>query len=87
MEKWDDRKAATPEPPRPDGQPPQELPQAARIGELKTMTVADLGPALEGEDDPEMLVRLLDLESRTTARTLIEDRLEALKTGDGEGHQ
>jgi hypothetical protein len=80
MERWDPRKSATPEPARPDGSPPEDnLPQSARLAELKTMTVAELGPKVAEETDVELLVRLLDIESRTTAKALIQDRLDELE--------
>lgn len=59
-----------------------DIPQSARLAELKTMTVADLGPIIAQEEDVQLLERLLDLESRVTAQVLIEERLAELDDPD-----
>lgn len=58
--------------------PQDETPQSARVAELKTMTVADLGPIVGQETDVQLLERLLDIETRVTAQVLIEERLAEL---------
>ena len=83
MELWNENRAASPVPARSDGEAPAEVPKAARLGELRTMLVADLGPAVSEEEDVELLVRLLDLETRTTAKALIQDRLDELRDPQG----
>ena len=46
------------------------------------VTVARLGPWLAEQSDVELLVRLLDLEPRKSAKRLIEDRLAAIRNQD-----
>lgn len=79
MVRWRESQVQSPAPARPDGESPPDYSNAARVGELKLMTIAELGPAISDEGDVEMLVRLLDLETRTSARALIQRRLDYLE--------
>ena len=82
MEKWDESKTPAPAPARAAGEAPQDIPQATRAAELKTSTVAELGPILAEEEDVEVLVRLKQIEKRTTVIGLIDARLEELGASD-----
>ena len=82
MQEWKGS-VAKPAPARSTGEPPAEYPQSARLAELKLMTVAVLGPEVEKIEDSEFLVRLLDIETRVTARAVIEDQLAVLEAAKG----
>lgn len=65
-----------------DDPQPGEYPQAALIAEALDVTVARLGPWLAEQGDIGMLVRLLDMEKRASAKALINSRINALKKDD-----
>ena len=65
-----------------DDPQPDEYPAAALIAVGLDVTVARLGPWLADQRDVGMLVRLLDQETRASAKALITSRINAIKNDD-----
>lgn len=56
----------------------EEHPDAAAVAEALDLSVAKLGPWIASQDSVERLERMLALETRKSAKALIEARIEAL---------